>query len=484
MKILITQLVGIGGPLLDVLQTQIETNPTAEIYYLSCSNSFSTCYANPKSNPEICYKCKLGVSKSLKLIEGNFKHLFIEDILNNSDKIKAKNFREENLKITKELKYEDFRVGESTLSTYISKTRDRDIEGLNSHSFANDLIENGVMFYSALDRFFDNNSFDVVYSFNGRDTYNRAVMDIAIKHNVNCYNMEIARPGGYLEKFVNTLPHNIKTRTSIIEDAWSNSDLSLEKKMKIGTEYFRMKLKGEKLNDKIYTENQVSKLLPTEVDYNKKTFVLYTSSDDEFAAVGEEYDNPYFKDQNDGIFYLAKLINEEFKDCNLIIRMHPNLFGVEHKYVQDLRGIKDMYPNVYLVLPESPVDTYALLKIAEKIIVFGSTIGVEANFWGKPVILLGKSFYFRMNIAYKPSTKAEIKKLLISNLEPKDKIDALKFGFYYTEGGIPSKYYTKNQEGITYFKGTNIYEYSWLEHKIAKLIKIVHSSFGVRLFVR
>ncbi|WP_010228320.1 capsular polysaccharide export protein, LipB/KpsS family [Gillisia marina] len=233
----------------------------------------------------------------------------------------------------------------------------------------------------------------------------------------------------------------------------------------------------------VFTLQQEKNNLPENIDYSKKCYVLYTSSDDEFAAVGKEYENPYFRDQNDGIFYLCNLFQNEMQNSNLIIRMHPNLRGVDYEYVHKLRSLEGRFNNVYLIPPEGKADSYALMKIAEKILVFGSTIAVESNYWRKPVILLGRSFYSGMGVAYEPVDKAEIPQLLKTNLEPKDILPSLKLGLYFLDGGIPAKFYDQNTDGEVYFKGIKIYDYSEMDKFLASVIKFVHKNFKKRILV-
>ena len=49
---------------------------------------------------------------------------------------------------------------------------------------------------------------------------------------------------------------------------------------------------------------------------------------------------------------------------------------------------------------------------------------------GKPVILLGNTFYYDLDICYKPSNKKEIYSLIVSQLEPKSNLDSIKYAYY------------------------------------------------------
>jgi len=487
MKILVAQIVGYGtyakGLMLEELQRLINEYPNAEIYYLTCSNTFNSCYFNPNGKPEICYLCKKGKTNSLQLIEGKFQHLKIDDLLEENDFYSAKDFVGTITKVDFELQYENFRVGESALSTYISKTRDRDLEFVEN-SFTQELILNGVAMFIALKRFCTEYSFDVIYNFNGRHIYNRAVMDVALAINKPLYNVEAPRIGGAVERFRNVLPHTIEYKQKLVEEAWNDKLLSTKDKINIASEYFKKRRSGTRVNAMSFTEKQDKNSLPKGVDYEKSITVLYTSSDDEFVAIGKEWLNPYFSDQNEGIFYVSKLFGEKFSEQTLIIRVHPNFAGVDFDYAKKINLLKNKYKNVHIVEPESKVDSYALMDIAEKIITFGSSITAEATYWEKPVIMLGRSFFSGMQIAHEPD-KIEDLELLIKNALPaKNNLGSLKFGYYVINGGIKAKYYTSDNRGNTYFKDKKLYFYSTPQLIIAKIIKHTNRILGIRFFVK
>ena len=486
-NILVTQINGIGtvarGIMLDTLQNILNEYPDTQVYYLSCSNSFNVCHVNPNKIPERCYLCKQGIKKGISLIDKDFIHLKINDITNSADETEASNLLKLNPIIDKNLHYKDYPVGEAAISSYISKSRDMDLINAEK-SYIKDLVKYDVIFYSALDRFIKEKGIEKIYSFNGRNSYQKAVLSISKKYEIDCINMEEARPGGYLEIFKNTIPHDIRFKTNLIYDAWNTSEIEIQKRREIGANFFEKKINGERIIGKVFTKEQKKNLLSTEIDYNKKTFVLFTSSDDEFASVGNDYVNPFFKDQKEGIIYVIEIFSKILTDYNLVVRMHPNLRGVPFDYVSDIKALDKISENVHVIFPESPVDTYALLKIAEKVIVFGSSIGIEANYWKKPVILLAKSVYYYMDIAYIPDGKDDIMRLLTEDLQPKSDEDALICGFYFLEGGEKAKYYDKNFDMKVSFKGVNLYKYTLIERVMAKLIQIVHRYLNIRIIVK
>jgi hypothetical protein len=86
-------------------------------------------------------------------------------------------------------------------------------------------------------------------------------------------------------------------------------------------------------------------------------------------------------------------------DVELIIKVHPNLGGNEYigKAVSELKvyeAMKSTVPgHIRIVLPEDPVNAYALTEEADLGMTFGSTIGLEMAMLGKPVLLASRALY-------------------------------------------------------------------------------------------
>ena len=469
--------------MLDQLAERVESkDPSDKIYYLNCSNSFDACYFNFEGKPNVCFSCRINANRNLKLFEGDYTPLSFQDIITEDDFKKANLFFDGNDAIDFDTKYENFEIGEALLSVFISNTRSRDLELANKSVYVVKSKINSLALYIATKRFLNENNINTVISFNGRMDYKRAIFRAAEALGIDCYNYERTRPGGYIEIFKNTLPHNIVSKTEWINKAWDNPEYTLDEKMKVGAQFFEEKKAGKVIVDKSYVAGQQKGLLPEEVKNSKHNIVLFTSSDDEFAAVGKEYKNPFFIDQLDGINYVVDLVGKQLPDSNLIIRMHPNLKGVKGAEATGILTLNKIHPNIHVIPPESPVDSYALIDMADKVVVFGSSIGIESSFWRKPVILLAKSFYWFLDVAYIPKGKEDILSLLKAELSNKDIVGCLKYGFYALKGGIKAKYY--DQKTITsppLFKGIRMNDYDWMTKIVARMIRVVYRVFNVRM---
>lgn len=469
------------GIMPDILQSQIDRNPDAKIYYLSNSNSFDLCYFNLGRDPAICYRCKTGVKNTMDMIDGSFEHLTISQIIREEDYQRAREFFREKETIDFDQVFDNFEVGGATLSTYISRSRDRDLVEVRQ-DYVKELAVNALALYLGTKRFLEEKKIDLVFNFNGRQEYVRGILRASQAAGTTCYNLERARIGGYLEFHRNVLTHTIRSKQALVERAWKNARATEQEKIRIGSNFFERQRAGESVIFPTYLKGQEKDQLPEGISNGNKNVVLFNSSDDEFAALGEEFRNPFFSNQDEGIEYLVDLIGERMREYNLVIRMHPNLSGVRYEYVEKLRNLHQKYPNIFVVSPESSIDSYALIGVAEKVISFGSTLGLEANFSGKPVILLGKCFYFYSGVAYVPENREAIHRLLARDLPPLEKLQAIKFGYYYLQGGVKANYYhEKELNGAVYFKGKKISTFTTLQRLRSKIIEKIYQHTGKRL---
>jgi hypothetical protein len=56
-------------------------------------------------------------------------------------------------------------------------------------------------------------------------------------------------------------------------------------------------------------------------------------------------------------------------------------------------------------------------------------VGIEAVYWGKPVILMGPAYYQNLGACYFPKDDADLLRLLTSELAPLSQTAAVKYGY-------------------------------------------------------
>ena len=451
---------------------QKEINEGNETFFIDCNKTFNTCGFNTYGLKYMCEICVERFQQNSKYISGHYNKLSLRDIIDDSDETYAMEKLNPIEEIQNDLIIDGFDVGESVYSSFISKTKEKNFSTPADRQILKELAFHTLIIHRAIKRFIIKNNIDKLILFNGRWDYYRAALSAARSQNLEIQVIENYRTGGYYQVFGNAFPHDSKIHNELINTHW-NSEPDLALKQKLAHEFFLKKRKGVALIDKSFTSDQTQGHIPSYIDTTKKLIVIYNSSDIEFEAVGKEYYNPFFKDQASSILYVAELVSLK-KDFQLVIRFHPNLKGLKRDYLEPIYDLKGKYSNVFVIPPEDQTDSYALMDQAYKVVTRVSTMGIEASYWGKPVILLGKSIYTPGDVTYLPQSVEQFPDLLFNDLEPKPKVNAEKYGYYYMTGGIKAEYFNSDSNGY-YFKQNNLGKFSKrfkLYYKILKLFKI------------
>lgn len=400
-----------------------------EVFWCYCHCALSSCFMNLNGAPTFCSFCHSMYRKYKKEYAKDINMLAIDrEKFNHVEH----QWQFENLDQVKKLKYRDVYVGDSILSLYFSITRDLDVVRFDEFkSYALPLVDEICDFVDYVYELIDRIKPDEIISYNGRLFENRLFYDISKILKIEYTALEVV--GGIVEPykkqtFKGDLPHSIVLNTRRIESLWSNSPLSDEQKNEIASSFYSRRRGGELVADvAVYTSSQKRGLLPSGFDQRKKNVAIFNSSQDEMAALGGEWEQgKLFSTQYEAIEYLLKHTDSSI---HYYLRVHPNLRGVNHKEHLDLYKLKS-YNNITIVPPESDVSTYALLDSCEKVITFGSTMGVEATFWGKPSILLGRSLYENLNACYTPKNVDELISLIEKDIPAKDRLGAIKYAYY------------------------------------------------------
>lgn len=126
----------------------------------------------------------------------------------------------------------------------------------------------------------------------------------------------------------------------------------------------------------------------------RRLAVFFTSSKDEFEALGGDWGFFGWHDQYHAFQGLGKMLIDLGFD--VAVRIHPNLATKSSDDIRlDIDGARALSNVTGGVVfgPYSPVDSYRLLEDAELVIVARSTIGLEALALGKRVIHVADALY-------------------------------------------------------------------------------------------
>jgi len=364
----------------------------------------------------------------------------------------AKGLKYETIEEIKDITYKGAHIGLAAVSSYL--TLSRNLDPLIDNEFKD--FMNRYLFMSArttdlVEEAINQLHPDSVSCFNGRLICNRPIVDLCINKGVPFQTYEV----GYNEEnritkkiFKNNLPHDLDINTQMINDLWESEGKSKEERTAIAKKFFEKRRNAIVSGDRTaYTKNQSIGLLPEDWDNTKMNISIFNSSEDEFASLGEKFVQLcLFPNQITGIKYIFERYKDN-EDIHFYLRVHPNLTKVKYKYHKDLYELNH-YKNVTIIPADSKISTYTLVDNSDKVIVFGSSVGFEAAYANKPVILLGCTMYRNLGICHIANTTDELDKdILDKDLKALDNTGALKFAYYIVNSEFPlPKYFADHKK--------------------------------------
>lgn len=450
----------------DIALEQIEKGN--EVFILNCDQTIGGCMENPNWNPVFCKLCMAFQKKEMKYIlpKGVEQHWMKEFV----KQLKEEDIPKLQYNTAKELRTLTFHgvdVGMGVMSTYISQTRNLNPEiNEKSRAYFDALIREQIITTLVFEQLQKKHGFGLVVFQNGRGAQFKPLLNICKNQKIDFIcteEMSNAEGHSFLNHFYNDIPHSITANNQKYVECWERTQDSEEKREKIARSFFENRRNAVFAGDTIYVKNQVQGQMPEEWRNDVENIVIFNSSEDEFCAVSKEFDDAsFFSSQIEGI----KSIVEHYKDDktkHFTLRVHPNLRKIPYKYHLDLYKLD--YPNLTVIKGDSSVSTYALMDAASKVIVFGSTAGIESVYWRKPVICLAAAYYKCMNITYDPKTLNDLWEYIDApNLVCLYNKKVLMYGYYYMSSNHERTKYVKIDRIRTIFLGYSLqcYEYQKL----------------------
>lgn len=402
-----------------IVQSIIVNNKENKIYFADCEGKrhLKNCISNYNAENHKCLICK---EKKKKITFLNKKLITLS--YNNS------NYKNENIEDLKILKYKGVKIGVGIHSAVISILRDHNYNLKENKDLINSIINTSK---KTIDFLFDhkNIGFDEVYVFNGRVSHYNSVVEFCKIYKIDFYTFEMGRNRDKHLLVKNALPHS---RSSYIEEMSINWDKANKKERnRIGVQFFNKKKLGN-VNLIDYTSSQVEGIIPKELKNNASIVSIFGSSRNEYESI-DGWENDFLSGDDEKII---REICEKFKDIQFAYRAHPNLKLKKNTQTKNIEKLINI-DNLFVFDSYSKISTYELINISDKIMVFASTVGVEATFMKKPVISLGPSIYDMLDISYKPKDLLELKNLLYdNNLQARSREDAIKYGYFQLTRGV------------------------------------------------
>jgi hypothetical protein len=280
----------------------------------------------------------------------------------------------------------------------------------------------------------------------------RAVLRACQEAGVDCHLHDRGSAIDRFARYVNDLPHSVGAMEARIRSAWEQAGENSNRE-DVASKFFEDRRRGEIRNWYRFLDGQEESLLPAEWNPDKHNIAVFPSSEDEFAAIGEEWRNPLYADQEEG---LQRVVGDfrGVDGVDLWLRLHPNLRGVSNDSLDRVAALDG--GNIHVITADSPVSSYALLLESDVVLSFGSTMGIEATFWGKPSVLAGACFYRSLDATTNPADHQGVLDLLLDPPPPCDRTGALVYGYFFATYGEPFEFFRPDSLRAGAFRGRRI----------------------------
>lgn len=414
-----------------------------DVTVLLCDGCVGKCNGNAMGFRLLCSEC---YRRSLRVLQSipNITILRTSDYLDRNKRYGS--YRFNSIKELNQITYKNIEVGYSVSSCYISLTRNLSpLISPKLRGFLDGWLKAAIQYADIADKVITSD-YDMAYIVNGRLFDSKAYQEIAFAKGLHVIMGECnTNLDGKLVRmnFDDIRVHSVVGNAQAILKFWDNSKIPLEERRKIAASFFERRSAALPTVDKIYVKNQKIGLLPEDWDDKRINVAIFNSSEDENAAIGGDFErNNLFDSQLAGIRYIL----DNVKDTNVhfYLRVHPNLMRIKYKYHRDLYELPKEYNNITVIPGNSPVSSYSLMRACDKIITFGSTMGVEAAYAGKIAMVMRSCFYYYLNVNFVPRTREDVLDFIKGNIEFTPNIDnALKYSYYYYND---ERGYMKNEE--------------------------------------
>ena len=297
-----------------------------------------------------------------------------------------------------------------------------------------------LMFCKKMKEILNKTNFNLIISVNGAVHEMAVLTQLAKVNNLNIINLEIAEKNNDFVIAKNAPAWDFWLEKNWEKNSKKNNDDRNIAFFKNNTALRSSGIKEEdysvafQLKPKVLSNDLINNL---NINKNLKNVLMCTNVAWDSAVLKQGVS---FNTQREWIIETIKYFEKNEK-INLIIRIHPAEKMIDtNEPVMDCikNNFKKLPKNVIVIGPESEINTYSLVDIANYGLVFSSSIGLEMVCSGIPVIVSARVHYGDRGFTIFPKNKKEyFEKVaeMISNqdtiLGHKEKHESLDYYWYY-----------------------------------------------------
>ena len=462
-----TSVDALHGAELDLIQRHLDADDGVIMLY--CDGNPNGCESNALCGIASCYRCVSKRKRGLRFFDGEVTAIPFLEYLTNEDKKKcdvADNVPLDSIDELKNWRVDNFDLGYGILSSLISKVRDAHVDLKLHGDYLRRMARSALTIYYAIRHYLESEACDKIYVMNGRLAGFRGAVRAGEYMRTPVTTYDEGQDRKHFALYENSNPHDLDRHIERMMSVWNKADE--DGRREVGAAFFEERVRGKITGwNKGFVVGQKCGSLPESWDSEKRNIVIFDSSEDECASIGPRWDNPIYRDQLDALTNIFDEIKtrDVSDDLRFYIRMHPHMASLDNHYTRTVQNLGAV--NIEIIPPQSKVSSYALLHEAEKILTFGSTVGIEAVYWRKPSILAAEAYYRSLEATHNPENHDELMRLLLDEALPcgeKDK--TLIYGYYWKTFGEPYKYCAPSGSSPSdiSFKGQAVKGGYWVHH--------------------
>lgn len=418
----------------------------------SCDGELATCPANSLHVRDECNRCVRQTTHTVRRILGSK----VEDLRLRITTPSLDLPIFDSIASLARFQLEGVPLGELVVSQLVGDARDSYLEIGDVRDRALSLLTNAVSLFYTARQVIRQRNIDKVYVWNGRRCSDGPVVYAAKAEGVD-YNVYISgRENTYLSVKMLKV-HALEDTKSAMEGLYTHlvrekGDVYVSSEARAFFETQRFG--GGKHPGYVHVAANFAHPGNAQGIPHAIPLLVFTSSYWEYFAMGD-YLHEYLPYRNHYDALRQILEDTRLRDIgSIVVRWHPNLAKCGPRERQQMdQLVRDTSSYVVHVPPESNIDSYALIERARKVLTFGSTIGIEAAYYGKPSILAGRAVYEDSGAVYRPGNHEELITLLSQDIPRRNAIGAVKYGLWaWCRGNYEFVHLRRNDEG-DFFRG-------------------------------
>ncbi len=405
-----------------------------DVHLVSCQRSLAACAVNPYHRRYACTMCRSASDEgtlSLGIPPSRVHQLRSRT---RSASVPAFGTRVGDLRLATQGGHA---LGRAAASTLVSTLRESDPSLADYTPLVTSLLETADHAAGEGLRLLELVNPDVVYLFNGRYAESLPIVELCQRRGVDVWTHDLGYEPSTYRIVPNSTIHNLSYAKALVKSMWDAAPD--EARATEGAQFFdgrRFGGTGDTASRYQWAKQQRGGALPSGFDDPSvmHRIGVFISSEDEMTTL-EDYRNPVYRDQLEA--FDAVVSHPWPTTTRLFVRSHPNLAGVDNTQTQLVRRAAD-HPQVSVIPSDSPIDSYALVEACDVALTFGSTVGIEAAYWGTPSVLVGRAAWEDLDV-YRPGSHDEvIRNLSVPGLQ---EANPLPYGFMQRRWGLPFEHY-------------------------------------------